>query len=1417
MNRFLLIIILLLPLFSFSQGDDCINAVTITPTFTNCNFQAGSSANATQSIATCSAGGIADDDVWYTFVANSSSTTITVDPTVGYDAVIELFSGTCASLVSIQCEDVNGLNGDEVLVNTSLINGNTYFFRVYHYGSGSGTSTFNVCVVGLAPPTNNIPCNAYALPTVEPSCNFDIYTNLGSAGSAEPTPTGCGGSAPFDGGYLGGDVWFSVVVPPSGELDIHTLSVDFADGAMALYSGACGSLTLVECDDDGEPGDGILMPHIYRTGLVPGSTMYIRVWEYDNNANGQFGICVSTPDNDDCASAQQICDLNGYGGITSSAYTIDQPSNMCGIGDPLAPNPGCVFGTGYTGASPVQIDNNSWLQFTASSTTATLFIQVNNCSNGNGMQMQIFSGTNCTNFAAVSPFLETTTSQSITATGLTPGNTYYIVIDGFAGDICSYTISATSGVQVVEAVTSKSAVCMGDTAIISAVVTGTGSYTYSWSSNPPGLSNTDSSLTISPSQNTLYSVDITGLCGSVTTASVYVTAHTPPTSGITASDTVICENEIVNLNGNPNGGTSPYAHSWTGSGQPFLNSSSNVSPIFSGTSAGNYMLYYDVTDTIGCSANDSISVVVNANPIATISGNDTICNGDTTTLTALGGGTYSWDIGGSNDSIVVSPSTNTSYSVIVTNGNSCKDTANVTVQVNALPTAIISGTTAICQGQSTALTASGGSAYSWNNGDTSATINVSPNADSSYAVTVMNSNGCIDTTSVIVQVALNPIANIGGNDSICQGTSVLLTASGGGTYQWNNGATSPSINMSPNADTTYSVIVDLGGCKDSTTHTITVNPLPIVGITGIDTICTGDTTTLTATGGGIYNWNTGSSSDSIVVFPTSQTNYTVVVTDANNCIDSTNMTVTVNALPTASISGSSLICQGNSTTLTATGGNSYLWNNGANTPVINVSPNTDSTYIVTVTNSNGCNDTSSILVQVANNPTAVITASDSICFGSSITLTASGGGTYQWNNGATSPSINMSPNADTTYSVIVDLGGCTDTTNHPVTVNPLPVVNVTGNTIICNGESTTLTATGGGSYSWDTGSSFDSITVSPSTNTNYIVVVNDANNCIDSSSITVQVNPLPIININGINSICNGDSTTLTASGANSYLWNIGDTTSSINVNLSSNTSYTVIGTDGNNCIDSTQILVTILPQPTAVINGTSTICNGEVSILVASGGSSYLWSTGDTTSTISVMPNDTNTYSVQVGDVGGCSDSTTFTISVTPLPIINAFNDTTIILGQSTSIFVQSGTSNYSWTPSDSLSCTSCASPIANPTETTTYCVETTENGCINSACVTVTVDALCGELFVPNAFSPNGDGNNDCLKVYNNCLETVLFRVYSRWGELIYESENIDDCWDGTNNGSELNTGVYSFTVSAQLINGEVRELKGNTTLFK
>ncbi|MBI2281637.1 MAG: hypothetical protein HYU68_13260, partial [Bacteroidetes bacterium] len=387
---------------------------------------------------------------------------------------------------------------------------------------------------------------------------------------------------------------------------------------------------------------------------------------------------------------------------------------------------------------------------------------------------------------------------------------------------------------------------------------------------------------------------------------------------------------------------------------------------------------------------------------------------------------------------------------------------------------------------------------------------------------------------------------------------------------------------------------EVGGCSDTATFAVTVNSLPTVIVTGDNTICNGETTTLTASGGTSYSWNTGSALDSIVVSPTTDSSYVVTVTDANGCVNIANATVTVNALPNPAISGTSLICNGNSTTLTASGGTSYVWNNGATSPSINVNPIADSTYLVTATDANGCSDTVSTLVQVISNPNANITSSNGtnfVCNGSSVTLTASGGGTYTWNDASTLDSLVVSPIVNTNYSVIAEVGGCSDTATFAVTVNNLPTAIVTGDNTICVGETTTLTASGGTSYSWNTGSSLDSIVVSPNVDSSYVVTVTDANGCVNTANATVTVNALPIPTITGTTAICNGSSTTLTANGGVSYVWSNGSTSPSINISPTADSTYLVTATDGNGCSDTVSTLVQVISNPTANItssNGTN-------------------------------------------------------------------------------------------------------------------------------------------------------------------------------------------------------------------------------------
>ncbi|PIX35320.1 MAG: hypothetical protein COZ59_06710, partial [Bacteroidetes bacterium CG_4_8_14_3_um_filter_31_14] len=358
--------------------------------------------------------------------------------------------------------------------------------RVYDYYASTGGAPFQICIVGAATPTpsNDEPCNAIVLPQVTSSCNFLNFTTTGATTSTtSPTPSSCaGGSAPQQGGFNNSpqpkDVWFTITVPSSGIISITAQpSYGISDGVMALYSGICSSLTQIACSDDYDYPSSAndYKPFILASGLTPGATVYLRYWAFNGNTTGNFGICASTPENDNCGSSLYICDLNGYTGTTSAAYSVDRPCNMRGNAEMNDPptytyTPGTcqygIFGLGGswgTGAPncDVRIDNNSWIRFTASNTTATLDVNIYNCFVGSypsgGIQMQIFSSNgSCCNFTPVSDFKEGSSLLTITANNLTIGNDYYLMIDGFAGDICSYSITASAGVQFTNITTASS-------------------------------------------------------------------------------------------------------------------------------------------------------------------------------------------------------------------------------------------------------------------------------------------------------------------------------------------------------------------------------------------------------------------------------------------------------------------------------------------------------------------------------------------------------------------------------------------------------------------------------------------------------------------------------------------------------------------------------------------------------------------------------------------------------------------------------------------------------------------------------------------------------------------------------------------------------------------------------------------------
>jgi hypothetical protein len=331
--------------------------------------------------------------------------------------------------------------------------------------------------------------------------------------------------------------------------------------------------------------------------------------------------------------------------------------------------------------------------------------------------------------------------------------------------------------------------------------------------------------------------------------------------------------------------------------------------------------------------------------------------------------------------------------------------------------------------------------------------------------------GCAATssTTVIVNplptpaIAVAETSGTANNDGIiCNGASAVLTASGGTSYLWSTGASTAAITVAPGATTTYTVTVtNANNCSATATRVITVNSLPTPAVTVAETsgtvnndgiICNGASAILTASGGTSYLWSTGASTAAITVAPGTTSTYTVTATNANNCSSSTAVTITVNPLPAPSItvaetSGTTdndgIICSGASAVLTASGGTSYLWSTGANTAAITVAPGATTTYTVTVTNANNCSATATRVITVNSLSAQAITVTETsgtanndgiICNGASVALTASGGSSYLWSNGATTAAITVAPISTTTYTVTVgSTEGCAAVSSTTVT------------------------------------------------------------------------------------------------------------------------------------------------------------------------------------------------------------------------------------------------------------------------------------------------------------------------------------------------------------------------------------------------
>lgn len=881
----------------------------------------------------------------------------------------------------------------------------------------------------------------------------------------------------------------------------------------------------------------------------------------------------------------------------------------------------------------------------------------------------------------------------------------------------SIAITALSS-PTVSAFSSATAVCSGNNVNLFAG----GALTYTW--QPGNL--VGSNVVVTPIANTIYTV--TGsLLSCNDTETVSITVANGPTLTITATPTTVCS---------ASGGTAQLVAS--GAVSYTWNPGFVISPTIVITPTTTTVYSVTGSSTLSCLTTNTISFSVTPTPTLNVSSTSTaVCAGNSATLSANGATTYTWNPGSlTGANVVVTPASNTTYTVVGANG-SCTSSQTIALVVNANPTVSASSSpTVLCSGNSSTLTANGALTYTWNPGNLSgATTAVTPASTTNYTVVGSNAAGCTASAVAIVSVNISPTINpISTPTSICLGNTATLSSTGATTYTWNPGNLSgASVTVSPSSTTIYTVTGSNGNCTNTKTVNLVVNTIPTVAASSNPTlICSGNSATLNASGATTYTWNPGAlTGANVVVSPTSNTNYTVIGSNGT-CTSSAIVSLSVNASPTLiATSNPTSICAGSggTSTLTGSGALTYTWNPGnLSGATVTVAPVSSTTYTLGGTNAVGCSSTQTVNVLVLPIPTLNISASPTaICAGNSTTLSATGATSYTWNPGAlTGSSVSVSPAANTTYTLIGGNGNCTSTATIAIVVNANPTITASSSpTVVCAGSTSTLTANGALTYTWNPGNlSGSSVTVTPVATTNYTVTGTNASGCTASAVTNVSVNTTPtLVPATSPTAICIGGTATLSSSGASSYTWNPGNLSgSSVTVSPASTTVYTVTGSNGN-CVSSSTVNLVVNPIPTvtAVSNPTA-ICAANPATLTASGATTYTWLPGSLTgTTVVVNPTITTTYTL-IGSSLSCTSTTTVTVNVNATPTIIASATPTNICSSSgaTSTLTASGAVSYVWNPGSIIG----NNVVVTPTASTTYTViGSSPAGCFGTQTVAIIV----------------------------------------------------------------------------------------------
>lgn len=992
---------------------------------------------------------------------------------------------------------------------------------------------------------------------------------------------------------------------------------------------------------------------------------------------------------------------------------------------------------------------------------------------------------------------------------------------------------------------------------------GSAPFSYSWSTG-----DTTTQAQLLPAGT--YTVTVTDSRGCYNDTSATVTEPTAMSHLFDVTNVNCYDGQDGSIDIAISGGTAPYIFDWSnGATGSYIDS----------LTVGNYRV--TVTDSNGCNYVTDTTLNQPDSLVVVVSSRDITCfgaNNGSAGISITGGSnnyTYLWSNQQTTPSVFGLSAG--SYTYEANDGAGCTIAGTVNIHEPDSLVANTDGTALICEGASNgsiSVIPTGGTgpySYVWSNSTTDS-LNTGL-ATGTYDVTVSDSNNCVASSSFTINELINQMS-LSANQACVNDTIDFAGATNVDSaivsWHWTFGdgdsAASQLTNHIYATDGTMPVTLIIesnSGCIDTLADQVTVNALPAVDAGPTQTICPGDTAELVATANNInsFSWGPATlvstpSTLATQAYPTDTTIFSVLVTDVNGCVNLDKVQVNVAPLPPANAGPDTIMCYGDTISLQATGGQSYTWLTNTNTLSCDTCANAqayntqDATYVVEVTSAEGCTNMDSMNVKVQPLPGGITAQQAGICQRTTATLSGPVGPyTYQWSpaNMVTNPSgqtVNSAALDTTTqFSLLTsDMYGCQKEDSVTIAVFPVPQNYVTDSYTICQGDTVAIGAPGGLNNTWLNTDNLscqfcDSALAYPGQTTVYPVRSLTSTGCIATDTVTVHVNIPDPINMTDMVTTCPGNTVILPGPevlGA-TYTWSPATGLSNPHaqqpvVTLNDDQTYQLELTDMNGCTATDSVTYRVINKLAINLANDTIICLGEGvdlwanSIFNLTSPTDLVWynSQGRALQSgnhLEVTPDENVTYSI-VASSGSCEpDTAHVTVRVQGPPSVS-FNEVDPVIDSATVTLQVSPQSHYLYEWSTDTSCIGCTSMDAVVTQTSSFAVTVTDNlNCRSEASITIPVFNYCHTaVYIPNSFSPNNDGKNDLFGPRSILdFNIVDFRIFDRWGNLVFEGSDDNRFWNGVYKGHLVNPGVFVYYLKVTCPSGNMELIKGNVTLLQ